>query len=243
MTLAEFYAARTCTCGRRGKLTRGMCARCYRYWLDHTPPEQRPLAPRFARDFWDLVSKDGEVPAHCPELGRCWPWIGPTDAKGYGRWSKVIASRHSWMLANGPITDGLWVLHHCDNPPCVRPDHLYPGTVVENVRDMIERGRMYVPPLKEICDEGHLIAGDNLREYLAKSGKIIRMCRICDNKQSADRMREARRGRPRSSRWLTPAGKERIADLRRQGMSHRKIAQEVGHSLTCVQKILKDAAL
>jgi hypothetical protein len=187
VTLEEFLAARVCSCGRGGKLTSGMCTRCYRYWLDHTPPEDRPPAPRFVRQFWDFVCKDGPVPSHAPELGQCWVWTGQTDPKGYGRWSKVIASRHSWALANGQIPDGMWVLHHCDNPPCVRPDHLYLGTVVENVRDAVERGQHYRPPRKERCTKGHLKEGDNLR-VIVRGSRTNYLCRQCDNERSRERM-------------------------------------------------------
>ena len=181
MGLAEFLTARTCDCGRAGKLTRSMCTRCYRYWLDHTPVSQRPPAPRFARGFWDSVDKGDP----------CWTWTGPSDAKGYGRWGKEVASRHSWVLAHGPIPAGMWVLHHCDNPPCVNPEHLYLGTVTDNVRDAVERGRIYRPPFKEVCTEGHPKTGDNLR-IVRNRDRVIRLCRKCDNRRSADRQRRRR---------------------------------------------------
>jgi hypothetical protein len=49
--------------------------------------------------------------------------------------------RVAWELAFGPIPEGLWVLHHCDNPPCVRPDHLFLGTNLDNVQDKCRKGR------------------------------------------------------------------------------------------------------
>lgn len=85
--------------------------------------------------FWDSVQKsDG-----------CWLWTGERDANGYGLTSKGKyadrAHRLSYILSHGEITDGLWVLHRCDNPPCVRPDHLWLGTAKDNTADMIKKGR------------------------------------------------------------------------------------------------------
>lgn len=74
----------------------------------------------------------------------CWTWTGSTR-NGYGRASyhdvSWQAHRLSWFLHNGPIPEGMFVLHHCDNPPCVRPDHLYLGDHAQNMRDRTARGR------------------------------------------------------------------------------------------------------
>lgn len=74
----------------------------------------------------------------------CWPWIGCTR-NGYGRFK--IADRHvnahrvAYGLARGPIPDGFCILHHCDNPSCCNPEHLFPGTHADNMRDMVVKGR------------------------------------------------------------------------------------------------------
>ena len=219
-------------CGRGGKLTRSMCSKCYRYWLDHTPPEERGIAPRFVDDFWQQVTKTHSY--------GCWTWEGKRDRKGYGRWKKHLAHRESWRRANGSIPDGMWILHHCDNPPCVNPAHLYPGTVIENVRDMVTRGRNYRPPLKERCTEGHMIAGENLREMVTGSGELRRYCRVCDNARSALRQREARRSRGLRKTRLSTAEKTLITGLAASGVSRRRIAAQVGRSLSSVNAVVKE---
>lgn len=92
--------------------------------------------------------------------GECWRWLGATDEKGYGRFSiggshkddgsrrnsMVAAHRFSYVAHVGPIPSGggyhgICVLHRCDNPWCVRPEHLFLGTNQDNVHDMDSKGR------------------------------------------------------------------------------------------------------
>jgi len=108
----------------------------------HANPPRHPIADR----FWPKVDKNGSAPEHCPELGPCWVWTGAHVPWGYGQiglTGRKNGRAHvvSWEMHNGPIPDGLWVLHKCDNPPCVRPDHLFLGTVQDNTADMIAKGR------------------------------------------------------------------------------------------------------
>lgn len=220
-------------CGRGGKLTRGMCAKDYRYWLDHTPRERRGLPPRASRKFDDFVARGPGT--------RCWVWAGPVDRGGYGRWGKKLAHRVAFARANGFIPEGASVLHRCDNPPCVNPKHLYAGTASDNMNDALARGRHPGNPrlrLRARCPRGHEFAGSNL--IVRKDGS--RICRACDNPRKAESARLARRAagpllRPR----LTEADAERIRMLRQTGMSHRKIAVEAGRSLYTVQRVLAAA--
>lgn len=102
-----------------------------------------------ARRFWSKVD------SHTTPAG-CWPWTSSVDKDGYGQFSfghgpgqSPRAHRMAWMLVHGPITDGLHVLHECDNPPCCRTyledgvikGCLYLGTEKQNVSDAFERGR------------------------------------------------------------------------------------------------------
>jgi len=92
---------------------------------------------RIAR-FWSYVDVRG------PD--ECWPWTGAGGRQQkHGRFTYNgrlgMADHFSWILANGPIPDGLWVLHKCDNPPCVNPAHLFLGTQYDNIHDCLSKGR------------------------------------------------------------------------------------------------------
>ena len=93
-------------------------------------------ASDFQNRFWPKVNK----------TSTCWNWTASMDKWGYGyiylAKRKVLkAPRASWMIANGEITGGLHVLHFCDNPSCVNPDHLFLGTNLQNMQDKMRKGR------------------------------------------------------------------------------------------------------
>jgi HNH endonuclease len=93
------------------------------------------VRPNHIGRFWSRVLR----------TDTCWLWIGRLGRAGYGSHSvgrrSVFAHRFSYELAYGPIPEGLLVCHHCDNPPCVRPDHLFLGTYSDNGLDMVAKGR------------------------------------------------------------------------------------------------------
>ena len=75
----------------------------------------------------------------------CWHWVGPTNGFGYGRMTSKgrlqVAHRLSYEAFIGPIPDGLYALHKCDNPSCINPDHLWLGTYSDNLKDAWDKGR------------------------------------------------------------------------------------------------------
>lgn len=126
--------------------------------------------------FWRRVNKtDG-----------CWEWTGAHHPFGYGQFrigngSKqgklVSAHRYSYELHKGAIGPGLSVLHECDNPKCVRPDHLYQGTAADNFDDMVRRARRFIQERKTHCKHGHAFTPANTMR--GKGG--AQRCRECEN--------------------------------------------------------------
>lgn len=118
--------------------------------------------------FWNKVSKKS------PES--CWEWTAARGRQGYGCFviaGKLLkAHRVSWEFANGEIPNGMFVLHSCDNPPCVNPSHLHLGNVKTNSDEKVSRGRQ---PKGESNGRSKLTEKE-VKEIrrLRKSGEILR---------------------------------------------------------------------
>jgi hypothetical protein len=111
--------------------------------------------------FWSKVDKTEE----------CWLWTGCTRS-GYGlfRVGKKMVSAHRWIYEqeNGPIPEGALLRHTCDNPPCVRPDHLIAGSYGDNNRDMRERDRGFSRLTNDLVASARLRAaqGESIHKIL-----------------------------------------------------------------------------
>lgn len=116
-------------------------------------PEARPGAkrtsrPKYCSDYCRLYSKVSQEPGQGPKSD-CWEFQGGKHRFGYGminmsesKASDVTVSHIvAWEISNGPVPDGLFVCHKCDNPPCCKPDHLFLGTHQDNMDDMVKKGR------------------------------------------------------------------------------------------------------
>ena len=120
-------------------------------------PEQR---------FWPKVDKTKD----------CWIWIGQIHRSGYGVFwdgSKYVRShRYRFIADNGYAPEV--VMHSCDTPACVRPEHLTGGTQLDNIRDRDNKGRGKARNPTH-CKRGHPFSDDNV--YLTKQNR--RVCRVC----------------------------------------------------------------
>lgn len=112
--------------------------------------------------------------------------VGSVDCAGYGRvcrHGQRRAHRAAWIEANGPIPNGLYVLHHCDVRNCIEPTHLYLGTQADNMRDMVLRGRANRPmggkngrALLGIADVQDIRASEEKAAALSKVYNVSRQC-------------------------------------------------------------------
>jgi len=103
----------------------------------------------------------------------CWLWNGAHTMRGYGqirapgRGRRLLAHRLAYELEFGAIPTGFLVLHHCDNPPCVNPRHLFLGTLSDNNKQPYLRGRGHPPSAKITPQIADSIRQDRIRENLS----------------------------------------------------------------------------
>ena len=108
----------------------------------------------------------------------CWRWRGAHNDAGYAQmwWNGKVhrAARIAYLLYVGTIPQGVYVCHSCDNPGCVNPAHLFPGTQSDNMKDSVRKGR-HMNTKKTHCPLGHEFTPENT--YHERRGS--RVCKRC----------------------------------------------------------------
>ncbi len=145
--------------------------------------------------FWERVDrKDNKS---------CWLWTGARQSKGYGviivNREYWLCSRFAWVITQGDIPDGLYVLHRCDNPPCCNPTHLFLGTQSHNINDAISKGRhnpkgKYIASIAENVRQEYSLSGSSQEKVARKYGisqgtvwKILTFPNLYDRYQHHER--------------------------------------------------------
>ena len=150
----------------------------------------------------------------------CWLWTA-TRSRGYGRFSVggrlVRAHRFAWELTQGPVTNGLHVLHRCDTPACVNPSHLFLGTPMDNAHDRDAKGRQRTPK-----GEDH---------YLRIRSRL--------NPRPKPPLRGRARGERGGNAKLTEADVRAIRDARARGESQATLSKRYGVGQTTVSAIVR----
>ena len=107
----------------------------------------------------------------------CWEWNKHRDSHGYGRIGPgKLAHRFFYEKLVGSIPDGESVCHSCDNPPCVNPNHLWLGSISDNIQDCVSKGR-HRNASKTSCPKGHAYTPENT---YSPTNRNARYCRTCN---------------------------------------------------------------
>jgi hypothetical protein len=178
------------------------------------------MRTRQAENFWKQVSRAGPT--------ECWSWQGRTCRKGYGRFGNRLAHRVAFQLDTGSDPGSLLVCHHCDNPPCCNPAHLFLGTAQDNSDDMKAKDRQNKArgedASRAVLTEVDVIAIRNsplthkqLAEQYGVSQSAIALARRAKNWQHLQEEAGSRR-------HLTPMQVQEIRCKLRQGWTGRELA-------------------
>jgi len=181
-----------------------------------------------------------------PSTAGCWEWIGQKTRGGYGALRLPMhgpltrAHRVAWLLFNGPISDGLCVLHKCDNPGCVNPSHLFVGTLTDNMQDCSRKGRVYRAPLNSKTGKTTLAERETIRE-LYRDGRSQNA--IADQfGVTQRRISQIVNGGKDVRRYRKYHSPEIIAAIRRRyatGVRQTDLASEFGLAQATISRIIR----
>lgn len=145
--------------------------------------ESRWIDPLDVARFWIKVD----------QTNFCWLWKSSVNKHGYGTFqykNESLAHRLSWIIVYGPIPDDKQVLHRCDNPKCVNPNHLFIGTHQDNMRDKMHKGRgRHQGKTSKYYGVGFRNDSGNWRSYVTLSSKLKHLGTF-DNELDAARYRD-----------------------------------------------------
>ena len=157
------YTNKQCSvsgCKDRRYIAKGLCKTHYNRQRHHGHTDLLPTGIPIEQRFWEKVDKNG--PIHPVLKTRCWLWTAYKDDDGYGTFrirktteiftkeTTLQSHRVAWALSHGKLPS-LFILHHCDNPSCIRPDHLFKGNAKDNMQDCLQKNRHWVQSGENHC--------------------------------------------------------------------------------------------
>lgn len=152
----------------------------------------------------------------------CWNWNGSKNEAGYGTLGNKYAHRMAWQIANNKeIPSGMVICHHCDNPSCVNPNHLFIGTQKDNMQDMIKKNRQ--------------VKKNNIGQKNPMFGKSHSF-------SAKKKMSEAKQGKyigsnhPRATITNETVGK--IRKMRLEGFTRKQISEKLNVSFHVVGNVI-----
>ncbi len=170
---------RTCSIEgcKKPHLSRGFCAMHYR--RNHLYGD--PLIVKLKQLHGATLLERWEH--YVPERGTgCWEWRGNRDTNGYGRLNigdvPQLAHRIAWELFRGPITSEEHICHRCDNPPCVRPEHLFKGDHTSNMADKMRKKRHRYGVSRGVAHGGVKLTEDDVRAIRASTLKLRELAEV-----------------------------------------------------------------